>query len=60
MKRIQKFGAVDRFFTRKAPQTGMSLIELMISLVIGSLILGAMTFVFFQSRTSYTYNDTMS
>lgn len=60
MKRIQKFGVAGRSSTGKAPQTGMSLIELMISLVIGSLILGAMTFVFFQSRTSYTYNETMS
>ncbi len=60
MKRIQKFSAAGLFFTRRARQTGMSLIELMISLVIGSLILGAMTFVFFQSRTSYTYNETMS
>lgn len=41
-------------------QRGVTLIELMISLVIGTLILAGVTYVFFESRTSYRYNETMS
>lgn len=41
-------------------QRGVTLVELMISLVIGLLVLGGVTYVFFASRTTYTYNETLS
>ena len=41
-------------------QKGVTLVELMISLVIGLLVLAGVTYVFFASRTTYTYNETLS
>ena len=45
---------------RPRSQNGVTLVELMISLVIGLLILAGVTSVFFASRTTYTYNETLS
>lgn len=44
----------------RTPQTGMTLIELMVALAIGSfLMIGAIT-VFMQSRTTFRINDSVS
>lgn len=40
-------------------QLGLSLIELMIGLVIGLIIVGAVLYVFLGSRLTYQYNDAM-
>jgi type IV pilus assembly protein PilW len=45
---------------RRRGQRGVTLVELMISLVIGMLVLSGVTYVFFASRTTYGYNETMS
>jgi len=45
---------------RPRSENGVTLVELMISLVIGLLILAGVTSVFFASRTTYTYNETLS
>lgn len=50
----------ERSLGTRSWQCGVTLIELMISLVIGTLILAGVTYVFFESRTSYRYNETMS
>ena len=41
-------------------QAGVTLIELMVSLVIGMLVLSGVTYVFFASRTTYGYNVSLS
>lgn len=45
---------------RLRTQKGVTLVELMISLVVGLLVLAGVTSVFFASRTTYTYNETLS
>lgn len=44
---------------RKRGQTGLTLIELMIGLVIGLIVIGAVLYVFLGSRLTYKYNDAM-
>lgn len=39
-------------------QRGLSLIELMVALVIGSVLIGGAVYVYLQSRTSYATNET--
>ena len=41
-------------------QNGLSLIELMVSLVIGSFLISGAVFVYMQSRNSFTTNDVMA
>lgn len=41
-------------------ESGVTLIELMVSLVIGMLVLSGVTYVFFASRTTYGYNESLS
>lgn len=41
-------------------QSGLTLVELMVSLVIGMLVLSGVTYVFFASRTTYGYNESLS
>lgn len=52
--------ANEQLLGRPRSQHGVTLVELMISLVIGLLILVGVTSVFFASRTTYTYNETLS
>lgn len=52
--------ANEQLLGRPRSQHGVTLVELMISLVIGLLILAGVTSVFFASRTTYTYNETLS
>lgn len=49
--------ATDAFSKR---QSGLTLVELMVSLVIGMLVLSGVTYVFFASRTTYGYNESLS
>ena len=44
---------------RKRKQSGLTLIELMIGLVIGLIVIGAVLYVFLGSRLTYKYNDAM-
>lgn len=41
-------------------QTGFSLVELMIALVIGSVMIAGAVYVYSQSRSTYTVNDSMA
>lgn len=43
-----------------ARQRGLSLIELMVALVIGSVLISGAVFVYVQSRNSYATNDTVA
>ncbi|HSL68700.1 MAG TPA: PilW family protein [Longimicrobiales bacterium] len=45
---------------RDRRQTGFSLIELMVALVIGSLLIAGTVFVYVQSRNSYGVNETVA
>lgn len=40
-------------------QRGLTLVELMIGLLVGMLVIGAVLYVFLGSRLTYKYNDTM-
>ncbi|WP_341645047.1 PilW family protein [Thauera sp. SDU_THAU2] len=40
-------------------QYGLTLVELMIGLIVGMLVIGAVLYVFLGSRLTYKYNDTM-
>lgn len=44
---------------QRSKQLGLTLVELMIGLVIGMIIIGAVLYVFLGSRLTYQYNDTM-
>jgi type IV pilus assembly protein PilW len=45
---------------RRAQQLGLSLIELMVALTIGSLLIAGTVFVYVQSRNSYGVNETVA
>lgn len=45
--------------SRRHGQQGITLVELMVGLLIGMIIVGAVLYVFFSSRLTYKYNDTM-
>lgn len=46
--------------TRRARQQGLSLIELMVALTIGSILMAGTVFVYVQSRNSYGVNETVA
>lgn len=50
----------EQVLERRSAQNGVTLVELMISLVVGLLVLAGVTSVFLASRTTYTYNETLS
>lgn len=54
-QRVCGFSRINRLAER-----GVTLVELMVSLVIGMLVLSGVTYVFFASRQTYGYNETMS
>jgi type IV pilus assembly protein PilW len=43
-----------------SPQLGLSLIELMVALAIGSVLIAGAVFVYMQSRNSYAVNDSVA
>lgn len=59
MSSFRPVGNPDRFAPVVA-QRGLSLVELMIALVIGMLIVAGVTFVFMNSRQTYTYGNDLA
>lgn len=48
-----------RISIRIRQQRGLTLVELMIGLIVGMLVIGAVLYVFLGTRLTYKYNDTM-